>query len=178
MEKYYILSLNNNIYAECIDGKKINSSFNNIMDEERNDLVLPNHGTGFIIGVEQDGIMRDFFTDMVIDYIPRDERLVGEDNYLEVHAASVSYYDKKEIPSKSLLVAILRGYKGINLSRYIMFMNNIKERNISLYGKVLLQDELVCQEDDINSASEFIEVFKKRIKNAKVNSHVTDKYIK
>ena len=48
-------------------------------------------------------------------------------------------------------------------------MNNIKERNISLYGKVLLQDELVCQEDDINSASEFIEVFKKRIKNAKVN---------
>ena len=99
MEKYYILSLNNNIYAECIDGKKINSSFNNIMDEERDDLVLPNHGTGFIIGVEQDGIMRDFFTDMVIDYIPRDERLVGEDNYLEVHAASVIMIRKKYLVS-------------------------------------------------------------------------------
>lgn len=178
MEKYYILSLNNNIYAECIDGKKINSSFDNIMDEERNDVVLPNHGSGLIIGVERDGVMRDFFTDMIIDYIPRDERLVLEDNYLEIHSANISYYEKKEIPSKSILVAILREYKGINLSRYMMYMNSIKERNMSLYGKVLDSDRLICNIDEVNSAEEFVEVFKKRIKNTKVISHTTNKYIK
>ena len=178
MEKYYILSLNNNIFAECIDGKKINSSFNNIMEEEREDLVLPNHGSGLIIGVEHDGVMRDFFTDMVIDYLPRDERLVLEDNYLEIHSANISYYEKKEIPSKSILVAILREYKGLNLSRYVMFMNAIRERNMSLYGKVLDSDKLICSIDEVNSADEFVEVFKKRIKNTKVKNYVTSKYIK
>lgn len=165
MTKYYILSLNNNTYAEFNDGVKINSSFDSIFDD--NDKIskinFPSYGNGLIIGEENDGVMKDIITLEEIEYIPRDEEKVNKENYLEIKNAQISYYDKKEIP-ESFVSIILSRYNAKNVLRYMECMYGIRDRNMELYGKKLNLDEEIVDMNEVNSPKKYINDFKRKIK--------------
>ena len=71
MDSYYILSLNNNIYAVSRNGVKLDYSLSTVFDDNDTDsnFYINSYGGCMIIGKEIEGKMYDFFTDEEIRYI-------------------------------------------------------------------------------------------------------------
>ena len=107
MDSYYILSLNNNIYAVSRNGVKLDYSLSTVFDDNDTDsnFYINSYGGCMIIGKEIEGKMYDFFTDEEIRYIK-----VGSDKDVPY----LSYYEKRKIP-KSLVVLMLERYRKINI---------------------------------------------------------------
>ena len=94
--------------------------------------------------------MYDFFTDEEIRYIK-----VGSDKDVPY----LSYYEKRKI-SKSLLVLILDRYRKINILRYINAINEIKKKNMELYGLRINDDDRICSLDEFSNPDKYIGEFK------------------
>lgn len=170
MEKYYILSLNNNIYSEVENGKRINSSFDIFTKEDENSSIkMPGMGQGIILGEERDGVMYSLMPDdgIVINYVPRNEEIVDENNYQEVAYPGLSYYEKKFIPT-SLAVLILSRYTKKNYLKYVNCILDLYNRNVLKYGNIVPDDEKICDIDKFKDSCEYMSEFKKRTKNIRI----------
>ncbi len=152
MDSYYILSLNNNIYAVSRNGVKLDYSLSTVFDDNDTDsnFYINSYGGCMIIGKEIEGKMYDFFTDEEIRYIK-----VGSDKDVPY----LSYYEKRKIP-KSLVVLMLERYRKINILRYINAINEIKKRNMELYGLRINDDDKICLLDEFSNPDKYISEFK------------------
>lgn len=152
MDGYYILSLNSNIYSAYRDGIKLDYTLAMVFDENDTDnkFCINSYGGCMVIGKEIDGKMYDFITDEEIRYIP-----IGSDSEVPY----LSYYEKRKI-SKSLLVLILDRYRKINILRYINAINEIKKKNMELYGLRINDDDRICSLDEFSNPDKYIGEFK------------------
>lgn len=165
MRKFYVLSLNNNVCAYCHDENYDNSRIM-LGEEYENDMLFKRNGLPFssIIAEEINGKMTLLFTGDTVEYVPRDESLVGSDNYVEVESDVLSYYDAKEVCPGIVFASLTQYEDGYAVERFIQGIEEIKTRNMSLHAKYMDMDKPLCLMDDVNSDLEYIDKFSKKTK--------------
>ena len=177
MEKYYILSLNNNVYSEVENGKRINSSFDIFTKEDENSSIkMPGMGQGIILGEERDGVMYSLMPDdgIVINYVPRNEEMVDENNYQEVENIIKEYKEKGK--------SSLEEYKKLVEEEEIM--KNINEKTfsfrknyfINLYKTVMLSDVMKSKYENLQNKIEKIkdDMYDKADKLSKIEKYLKE----
>lgn len=165
MRKFYVLKLNNNIKA-LFNGHEYNNSIINLGDGFEEEMFQRKNGLPFgsVLAEEIHGKMILLLTGDEVVYVPRNEEMALEDDYVEVKCDSLSYYEAKEV-CESIVCATLSLYKNAyEVERFIMGINDIKNRNFSLYGATINLDSPLCEVDEVKNTLEYVDKFSVRAK--------------
>lgn len=165
MRKFYVLKLNNNIKA-LFNGREYDNSVINLGEGFEEEMLHRRNGLPFgsVLAEEINGKMVLLLTGDEVKFVLRDEDMVKEDDYVEVECDSLSYYEAKEV-CESLVFASLSSYKNVyEVERFIMGINDIKNRNFMLHGEVIDLDNPLCDIDEVKSTLEYVDKFSVRAK--------------